>query len=70
MFTAAAGYFGRAALVESQGTFFEDASAVTPEDIRDSLDKIRDMTGANEFPNANAEGMARVFTRVQGAPAQ
>ncbi len=69
VFTAAGGYFGRAALVESKGTFFDNASQVAPEDIRDSIGKIKEMAGADEFPNANAEGMTRVFTRLQGAPA-
>jgi NAD(P)-dependent dehydrogenase (short-subunit alcohol dehydrogenase family) len=70
VFTAAGGYFGRAAMVESKGAFFDNAAGVSIEDIRDSIAKIKDMTGADEFPNANAEGMSRVFTRLQGAPAQ
>ena len=70
MYTAAGGYFGRAAVVESKGVFFENAAGVSIEDIRDSIAKIKDMTGADEFPNANAEGMSRVFTRLQGAQAQ
>jgi NAD(P)-dependent dehydrogenase (short-subunit alcohol dehydrogenase family) len=69
VWTAAGGYFGRAAMVESQGTFFPDAGKVTIEDVRDNLAKIKDMSGAQEFPNANAEGMTRVFSRLQGAPA-
>lgn len=69
VFTAAGGYFGRAAVVEGQGVFFDNAAEVSIEDVRDSLDKIKDMSGANEFLNANAEGMARVFSRLQGAPA-
>jgi len=69
VFTAAGGYFGRAAMVESKGVFFDNAAGVSIEDIRDSIAKIKDITGADEFPNANAEGMSRVFTRLQGAPA-
>jgi NAD(P)-dependent dehydrogenase (short-subunit alcohol dehydrogenase family) len=69
VFTGAGGYFGRAAVVESKGVFFENAAAVTIEDVRDSIAKIKEMSGADEFPHANAEGMARVFTRLQGAPA-
>ncbi len=69
VFTAAGGYFSRAAIVEGKGVFFENAGQVTPEDVRDSIGKIKEMAGADEFPNANAEGMARVFTRLQGAPA-
>ncbi len=69
VFTAAGGYFSRAAIVEGKGVFFENAGQVTPEDVRDSIGKIKEMAAADEFPNANAEGMARVFTRLQGAPA-
>ncbi|MDP2674875.1 MAG: SDR family oxidoreductase [Dehalococcoidia bacterium] len=69
VFTAAGGYFGRAAMVESKGVFFDNAAGVSIEDIRDSIAKIKDISGADEFPNANAEGMSRVFTRLQGAPA-
>jgi hypothetical protein len=69
VFTAAGGYFGRAAVVEGPGTFFDDASKVSIEDIRDNIAKIKEMSGAQEFPNANAEGMTRVFSRLQGAPA-
>ena len=69
VFTAAGGYFSRAAMVEGKGIFFENAGQVTPEDVRDSIGKIKEMAGADEFANANAEGMTRVFTRLQGAPA-
>src|SRR3990167_9000818 len=34
VFTAAAGYFGRAATVESKGVFFDDAGKVSIEDVR------------------------------------
>ena len=70
VFTAAGGYYGRAAMVESKGAFFDDAGKVSIEDVRDSIGKIRDLSDADEFPNANAEGMARVFSKLQGAPAQ
>ena len=70
VFTAAGGYYGRAAMVEGKGAFFDDASKVSIEDVRDSIGKIRDLSDADEFPNANAEGMARVFSKLQGAPAQ
>ena len=68
VFTAGGGYFGRAAIVESKGVFI-DAPEVSVEQIRDSLDKIKDMSGAEEFANANAEGMARVFMHLRGATA-
>jgi NAD(P)-dependent dehydrogenase (short-subunit alcohol dehydrogenase family) len=68
VFTAGGGYFGRAAIVESKGVFI-DAEQVTLEQIRDSLGQIKDMSGAEEFANANAEGMARVFMHLRGATA-
>jgi NAD(P)-dependent dehydrogenase (short-subunit alcohol dehydrogenase family) len=70
VFTAAGGYFGRTAMVEGKGVFFDEAAKVTLEDIRDNIAKIRDLSGGDEFPNANAEGMSRVFSKLQGAPAQ
>ncbi len=71
VFTAGGGYFGRAALVEGKGTYIDSDGPATLEQIRDNLEKIRDMSGAEEFANANAEGMARVFSHLQrGAPAQ
>ncbi len=71
VFTAGGGYFGRAAIVEGKGTYVGDSATATLEQIRDNLAKIRDMSGAEEFANANAEGMARVFSHLQrGAPAQ
>jgi NAD(P)-dependent dehydrogenase (short-subunit alcohol dehydrogenase family) len=70
VFTAAGGYYGRAAMVEGKGVFFDDASKVSIEDVRDNIGKIRDLGDADEFPNANAEGMSRVFSKLQGAPAQ
>ena len=70
VFTAGGGYFGRAAVVEGKGVFFE-GEPVSLEQIRDALPKIKDMSGAEEFQMANAEGMARVFSRLQrGAAAQ
>lgn len=70
VFTAAGGYFGRAAVVEGKGVFLQHNGQITIEQVRDNLEKIKDMSGAEEFPNANAEGMARVFSRLQGAPSQ
>jgi len=71
VFTAGGGYFGRAAMVEGKGTYIDSDGPATLEQIRDNLAKIRDMSGAEEFANANAEGMARVFSHLQrGAPAQ
>ncbi len=71
VFTAGGGYFGRAAIVESKGVFLDNERVPSIEEIRESLKKITDMTAAEEFNNANAEGMARVFSHLQrGAAAQ
>ncbi len=67
IFTAGGGYFGRAAIVEGKGVFLEHDGPITIEQIRDNLAKIKDMTGAEEFPNANAEGMSRVFSHLARA---
>lgn len=67
IFTAGGGYFGRAAVVEGKGVFLEHDGAITIEHIRENLAKIKDMTGAEEFPNANAEGMSRVFSHLAKA---
>jgi len=70
IFTAAGGYFGRAAMVEGKGVFL-DAGHVTLEQIRDNIAGIRDLSSPDEFPNANAEGMSRVFSKLgAGAAAQ
>ena len=47
IFTAGAGYVGRAAIVESKGAVL--GTGITIEDVRDNIGKITDMTGAEEF---------------------
>jgi NAD(P)-dependent dehydrogenase (short-subunit alcohol dehydrogenase family) len=69
VFSAGGGYFGRAAMVEGKGVTLDLSGPITLEDIRDNLDKIKDLSGAEEFENANAEGMGRIFANLQkGAP--
>jgi hypothetical protein len=34
--------------------------------VRDNWGEIKDMSGAEEFANANAEGMARIFPHLGG----
>jgi len=70
VWVAGGGYFGRAAIVESKGVSFDAKAPVSLETIRDNLGKIKDMSGAEEFANANAEGMARIFANLQKAAAQ
>lgn len=58
IFTAGGGYFGRAAIVEGKGAVIADP---TIEAIRDNLDKIKDMTAAEEFTNAFDEVSKRLM---------
>jgi NAD(P)-dependent dehydrogenase (short-subunit alcohol dehydrogenase family) len=58
IFTAGGGYFGRAAIIESKGAVIPNP---TIEAVRDSLGKIKDMTGADEFMNAFDEVSKRLM---------
>ena len=64
IFTAGGGHFGRAAMVEGPGTFIA-GEPPTLEQIRENLDKIKDMTNASEFKDVNAENLARVMPSLQ-----
>jgi NAD(P)-dependent dehydrogenase (short-subunit alcohol dehydrogenase family) len=66
VWSAGGGYFGRVAVVEGKGVFIDPSGGVTVEQVRDNLGKIKDMTGAEEFANANAEGMGRIFPHLGG----
>ncbi len=71
VWTAGGGYFSRAAVVEGKGVVLDASGDNTIEQVRDNWGKIKDMSGAEEFANANAEGMARIFPHLtKGAPAQ
>ena len=71
VWTAGGGYFSRAAIVEGKGVTLDPSGEITIEQVRDGWEKIKDMSGAEEFANANAEGMARIFPNLtKGAPAQ
>ena len=59
IFTAGGGYVGRAAIVESKGAVLPNISI---EAVRDNIDKISDMTGAEEFSNAFDEVSKRLAT--------
>jgi NAD(P)-dependent dehydrogenase (short-subunit alcohol dehydrogenase family) len=60
IFSAGGGHFGRAAMVEGPGTYIAGAPP-TLEQIRESFDTIKDMTGATEFKDVGAENMGRVM---------
>jgi len=64
VWSAGGGYYGRVAMVEGKGVFLDPSGGVTIEQVRDNWGKIKDMSGAEEFANANAEGMARIFPHL------
>ena len=64
--SAAGGYFGRVAIMEAKGAFLGASGEVTIEQVRDNWGKIKDMSGAEEFPAANAESMGRIFPHLGG----
>ncbi len=66
VWSAGGGYFGRVAVVEGKGVFLDPSGGVNIEQVRDNLGKIKDMSGAEEFANANAEGMGRIFPHLGG----
>jgi NAD(P)-dependent dehydrogenase (short-subunit alcohol dehydrogenase family) len=66
VWSAGGGYYGRVAMVEGKGVFVDPSGGVTIEQVRENWGKIKDMTGAEEFANANAEGMARIFPHLGG----
>jgi NAD(P)-dependent dehydrogenase (short-subunit alcohol dehydrogenase family) len=55
IFVAGAGYFSRAAMVEGPGVFFDDAAAVTPDDIAAKIGEIASLEGAVEYEGATAQ---------------
>jgi hypothetical protein len=71
VWSAGGGYFSRVAVVEGKGVVLDASGEITIEQVRDNWGKIKDMSGADEFANANAEGMSRIFPHLQkGAAAQ
>lgn len=66
VFVAGAGYFSRAAVVEGKGVVLDASRGITIEQIRDHLDRIKDLTGGEEFANARAETGMRFFPVIRG----
>jgi len=66
VWSAGGGYYGRVAMVEGKGVFMDPSGGVTIEQVRENWGKIKDMSGAEEFATANAEGMARIFPHLGG----
>lgn len=65
VWVAGGGYFSRAAIVEGKGIALDLSGEISLEQIRDNWGKIKDMSGAEEFANANAEGLTRIFSNLQ-----
>lgn len=71
VWVAGGGYFSRAAIVEGKGVALDPSGEISLEQIRDNWGKIKEMSGAEEFANANAEGLTRIFSNLQkGAASQ
>jgi NAD(P)-dependent dehydrogenase (short-subunit alcohol dehydrogenase family)/acyl dehydratase/putative sterol carrier protein len=54
IYNAAAGYYGRAAIVSGPGAWVNDGRVPTPETIAAQWNKITSIEGAKEYSNANA----------------
>ena len=65
VWVAGGGYFSRAAIMEGKGVALDISGEISLEQIRDNWGKIKDMSGAEEFANANAEGLTRIFSNLQ-----
>lgn len=55
MFTAGAGYFSRAAVMEGKGVFFDPDKEITMDMVGEKIDAISDLTGAVEYEAAMAQ---------------
>ena len=56
MMIAGAGYFSRAAVVEGPGLFFDDAEAVTIDDVAAKIGEITNLEGGSEYDSMTAQG--------------
>jgi NAD(P)-dependent dehydrogenase (short-subunit alcohol dehydrogenase family) len=63
IFTAGAGYFSRAVLVEGPGVVLDAKKGYTIEDIRDRLADIKKLEGAQPFSQSNEE-IARIVSAL------
>ncbi len=55
MFTAGAGYYSRAAVMEGKGVFFDPDKEITVDMLAEKIDQIMDLTGAVEYEAAMAQ---------------
>jgi NAD(P)-dependent dehydrogenase (short-subunit alcohol dehydrogenase family) len=63
IFTAGAGYFSRAAMVEGPGVILPAAKGITLEDIRGRFADIKKLEGAQPFSQSNEE-IARIISAL------
>ncbi len=66
IFTAGAGYFSRAVMVEGPGIALPAAKGITLEQIRDRLADIKKLEGAQPFNQSNEE-VARIISALSAA---
>ena len=66
IFTAGAGYFSRAVLVEGPGVILPAAKGITLENIRDRFADIKKLEGAQPF-NQSSEEVARIVSALSAA---
>lgn len=64
IFSAGGGYFARIAYFEGDGILFDATADVTLEQVRDSWDKINDISGGTEFKGATDAG-GRAFKNLK-----
>jgi hypothetical protein len=63
IFTAGAGYFARAVMVEGPGIVLNAKKGFTIEDIRDRIGDIKKLEGAQPFTQSNEE-IARIVSAL------
>jgi len=63
--TAAAGFFARARIVESEGVVFPPETEVTPELIAESYGEIADLSASAPIDSA-MDAMKKIYTKVTG----
>jgi NAD(P)-dependent dehydrogenase (short-subunit alcohol dehydrogenase family) len=63
IFTAGAGYFSRAIMVEGPGIALNAQKGITIEDIRDRIGDIKKLEGAQPFSQSNEE-VARIVSAL------
>jgi NAD(P)-dependent dehydrogenase (short-subunit alcohol dehydrogenase family) len=63
IFTAGAGYFARAVMVEGPGVVLDAKKGFTIEDVRDRIQDIKKLEGAQPFSQSNEE-VARIVSAL------